>query len=441
MKTHLRAAFAALAFGAVPATGQTPSPEPVRIIQLQQWIAAVRQHTPGTTDAAVAGIRAWNRESLQNVWDDLSATRTLLCERCPAPPHAAKAKTDYVTSGGRPGWRTTYATDHLAALKEFTARVQKGGDINDLLKRGALLHTDIALRAPPIVTWAPTATYRPLQRAIVSVADGQQGGVDEAVDHLEMARRLLELVTADPRTDLRTSPQADQTVRSWYRATLGFLLGRRQLDDTHVRAALQLLPDDASVLFLAAAFHETRAAPRVQNAVVTRSFAGMSVVESPATELRRAEEYFRRALELNPEHFEARLRLGQVLGRLGRHADALVELRASTANSDSLLAYYANLLAGREEDALGNVMGARAAYERAAQLYPRAQTPLLSLSEIDMRSGNRAGAEQWLRPVLTARVPPPLRDDPWTSYFEAAGRNGSALLTAIGAEFPPSARQ
>ena len=435
MRNHFCAAVLALSLGAASATGQPPPPDNSRLGSLTQWMDIAAQHTPGRINQAVATIRDWERESLQSVRDDLAAIRLFLCERCARP--SASFPTSAAAGIGRPAWSATYTRDHLRDL-ETLARDVGRRNINDVLKRGALLHTDIALRAPPIMVWAPTATHRPLMHTVVRVADGQQGGVDEAVDHLEMARRLLDLVTPDPQTDLRTFPERDQTVRSWYRATMAVLLDRRQMDGGHTRAALELLPDDGNVLFMAGAFHETLADPRFQRAVTTRTLSNVSFIESERDELQQAERLFRGALKINPEYAEARLRLGQVLGRLGRHGDSLTELGASLpAIQEPLLIYYANLFIGREEDALGNVARARAAYERAAALFPRAQSPRLALSELEMRQGNRTAAVQLVDMVWGWRVSPQQPEDPWQSYTYSAGRAGEALLAAIGSAFRP----
>jgi tetratricopeptide (TPR) repeat protein len=437
MRTCLRAALVAVAFGSMLAAGQSGSDSAKRIAELQEWMAAAGAHTPGRVDEAVRAMRAWERQSLQNVRDDLAAIRLLLCERCPRPPQADEFRTDAVKVGGRRTWRTVYAAHHIAALTQFASRIGAQLDVNDVVKRGALLHTDVALRAPPVLTWTANADYLPLQRAIIQVADGQQARLEATVDHLAMARHLLELVTLDPRADLNAAPERDQTVRMWYRATMAALLDVSQLDATHIAAALQLLPDEPSVLFLAGAHHETLASPRYQTAVATRSLGDVEVIGSEQEELRRAEDLFRRALKSDPEYVEARLRLGQVTGRLGRHAEALVDLRTASAASDPVLNYYAQMLIGREENALGNATGARAAYERAAALVARAQAPRLALSELELRAGNRSAARRWLDEALTATASTPAVD-PWTFYSQSAGRSAAALLSAVGRLIPPA---
>jgi len=432
MSRHLLAALTALVLGTGQAAAQASPDSNARLAELQQWMGLAAQHAPGRVDDAVTMVRSWSRESLQNVRDDLAAIRLLLCERCVRPTQADKFKTEYVNVDGLPSWRTVYAFRHIGDLTAFVKRVEATLDVNDLLKRGALLHTDVALRAPPIMRFAPSATYLPLQRTVIALGDGGQTGVEETVDHMEMARRLLELVTADPRADLQSAPERDPMVRIWYRATMGALLDRRQLDTSHTLAALQLLPGEGTVLFLAAAQHEALASPRYQRSVATRTIGDTSVIQSEQDELRRAEELFRRALKSDPEYLEAHLRLGQVLGRLGRHEEALTELRLASASSDPLLSYYGQVLIGREHDALGHRVDARTAYESAAKLFPRAQAPLLALSEFEMRSGNQRAAREWLDRALASQTGT-AAIDPWASYLQAAGRMGNAFLSSIGA--------
>ena len=435
MSRQLLAVLTALLLTAGQAAGQVRADSNARLAELQQWMALAAQHTPGRVDEAVSMARSWGRDSLQNVCDDLAAIRLLLCDRCARPPQADKFKTENVQADGQQSWRTVYAIGHIADLTAYVKRAETSLDINDLLKRGAMLHTDVAFRAPPIMTSAPSAIYRPLQKTMIAIGDGGQMGVEEGIDHLEMARRLLDLVTADPRIDLRSAPEHDSMVRTWYRATMAALLNRGQLDLSHTIAALQLMPAESTVLFLAAAQHEALASPRYQRSVATRSLGSNSVIRSERDELSRAEDLFRRALKADPEYVEARLRLGQVLGRLGRHAEALNELRPASESTDSLMSYYGHMLIGREQNALTRVTEARVAYEKAVKLFPRAQAPLLALSEIEMRSGNRAEARRWLDEALKTQEGTPEFRDPWVSYTETAGRVGSALLAAIGAAF------
>ena len=418
-------------------------------------MALVDQHRPGQVDASVERVQFWTRDALQDVRDDLYALRRLICARHSRQPDTrgnacrppeTNVRSDILpetTVGHRSRghireWAGVFTGNHLTELTALVPAVDSR-NINDILKRGALLHTDIALRTTPMVTWSARPIGGFLTRTTVRIVDGRQSGVDVSVDHLAMARRLLDIVTPDPGRDPLTYPERDMTVRDWYRATMAIALGSQEFLLSHERAALELFPDDDQVLFQAGALHEAIAMPQYQG-VSTRRVGGVSLIESADAELRRAEQLLRQALKVNPAHVEARLRLGHVLGQRGRSADALIELRKVEAETtDSLLLYFTSLFVGREEGDVNNLVAARAAYERAASLFPRAQSPHVGLSELSMRSGNRLEAARALDVVWKWDTSREDADDPWTSYPYAAGRDGESMLEAIGRAFPPPA--
>src|SRR5207247_9478776 len=118
-----------------------------------------------------------------------------------------------------------------------------------------------------------------------------------------------------------------------------------------------------------------------------------------------------------PDHVEARLRHGRVLGGLGRHADAAAELRQAIASADdSLLRYYADLFLGAAEEELGHRDAARLAYEQAAALYPDAQSPLVALSRLARRYGDRPGALHAIQRVCALSADAHARHDPGWTY-------------------------
>jgi tetratricopeptide (TPR) repeat protein len=171
----------------------------------------------------------------------------------------------------------------------------------------------------------------------------------------------------------------------------------------HVLDAQHLLPFDPDILFLAACEHETFAASKIQTAaragVVPNGFALDIVADREA--LTRAEALFRRVLSAAPDAIEARLRLGHVLLRLGRYDDAAAELRKAVPllDADAQLQYEGALFLGAAEERLGRYDASRLAFERAASLYPAAQSPWLALSELawpaprSRRSCQRAPAD------------------------------------------------
>src|SRR5688500_10675333 len=48
-------------------------PRDARVDKLQEWIAQVERHHPGTLDAAALTVRTWDRNTLADVRDDMQA--------------------------------------------------------------------------------------------------------------------------------------------------------------------------------------------------------------------------------------------------------------------------------------------------------------------------------------------------------------------------------
>ena len=233
----------------------------------------------------------------------------------------------------------------------------------------------------------------------MEISDGQEIDLHQAAVHWEIARMLLDFVV--PKGDTRPAKGRDEMVRQWYRATAAWM----QLSEDHDRLHLdpaRLFPSDPDILFLSACQRE-------------------------------AEALFRRVLEIKPGHAEARLRYGRVLGGLGKHQESAVELRRAVADlTDPEMLYYANLFLGAAEEALGNRDAARVAYEQAAERFPMAQSPLLALSQLARRYGDRRGALRAIdRLFALEEADRGARDDPWWRYYVAQARDAEDLLGAM----------
>lgn len=206
----------------------------------------------------------------------------------------------------------------------------------------------------------------------------------------------------------------------------------------HLDRAEPLFPDDPDLLFDRGCLYETFAAPRVQTVIQTASLPrGVRVtVAGVSSNLRDAEHYFRRALERDPDLIEARVRLARVLLLRGRPEHARAELlRTIAATEDSVLVYYSQLFLANAEQALGNFDAAREAYVRAAEPFPRAQSPYLGLSYLARRQGDRPAALRAVQHVLSLPADEREREDPWWRYDACAGPNADALLAAVRAQF------
>ena len=188
----------------------------------------------------------------------------------------------------------------------------------------------------------------------------------------------------------------------------------------HLTRARLIFPSDPQLLLVSAHLHDRFASPLLQTAAqsIQDTKDIKSDIGTERAELQRAETLYRQALAVAPGNAEARVRLARVLSRLGRHREAVAELKS--AASDQLSAeyrYYAELFAGSDEEALGNFNAARAAFQRAVGLFPEAQSPRLALSQLARRQGNKAEARAQLE-LLSTPGNGGAREDPWWKYYE-----------------------
>jgi hypothetical protein len=437
-----------------------------RLDRLQRWLKAVDRHEPGEQDEALAEVAAWTNTELRGLWVDVDVLsqlmrnvrlnrflvqaegqrtpievrytsfqhRQLIAFACAAA--AMLADRDCIE------FKATNSLDAglIRLAQRADAQRARTGDVNYVVRRGALLHGDIAMLHPraPVEPFGSSSTpsVGPTTWRI-DISDGRSLDVGMSAAHWDIARLALDQVRS-PGTD-KPAPGRDAMVRAWYRATASWMQYREDHDTIHLDQARRIFPDDPDLLFLSGCQRETYAGPAIQ--VATRSVAlpaGLSMaIESERGELRQAEGFFRRALALRSDMGEAHLRLGRVLGQQGHHADAAAELRQALAiDDDDALRYFGELFLGAEEEALGRFDAARDAFEKAAALFPSAQSPLIGLSEVARRRGDRAGALAAMQKVFELpNAGDSGRDDPWWIYHTAQARNSDALLNAVRAPF------
>jgi hypothetical protein len=409
-RAGLLAACVALSTSSVFA-GQGPASPRVlsRVDRLEAWLSAVEQHRSGTVDGWVLGVRDWDAAALELLRVDLGTVVSMI----------------------REPKRVVYDGPELTRLKAIALGVVLRGGENRILKRGAMLHTDVAILAP----FKSIPSRKPVDgpvRISVRVKDGPQTDVDR---HFEFGRKLLDSVQVQAARDARKGPGEDQTVRLWYIAVGSYLQAVGDMDFGHVERSLQLFPRDAEVLFFAACLQEMASSPQGQSVLqaIGPSKGMISGVRDEGAALREAERLFRQALDRDPLHVETRLRLGRVLGRRGRHEEAARELRQARAATESmLLQYYANMFMGAELEALGRTKEAREAYELAADTYEKARAPRLALSAMAARAGDRREALRVIELVLRRPSVEP-EDDPWGGYYTAQGRATDVLLGQLRA--------
>lgn len=382
---------------------QAGPPVPV----LRRWIAAVLTHHPGEIDQALQDVAAMPATTFKALIADLETTL-------------------------RQDFRDRHARD-------------------DVRRRGALLHTDIALLLPDLAAaFKPSDAVTPprsseLDRMGRPVAKPATASLDYLVDgryiasdvesgHWPFAAQLLAGIM---------DASSDEFVRLWYRAVAATFLREYRLGNAtfHIQRAKEVLPRDPIMLFYAGALQETLASGRVRQsyAVPTQKLEStmgrftVSDAEAPTATnlLAAAERNFRDAVKYGAPA-EAQLRLGRITGLLGKHAEAVNLLTGGAVPAlDGRLAYLRELFLGTEYEALGRSEDAGAAFHRAAALSPTAQSPLIALSDLMRRSGNRAGAVDAVRRLEALPAEPSERADPWWDYHRSYAADASEQLAAV----------
>jgi tetratricopeptide (TPR) repeat protein len=341
--------------------------------KLEIWLSAVRSHSPGRDDQAVERIAPWPRGDLEDV----------VAEAKPLP---------FVDA--------------------------------PLLKRAALLHTDIA-----VLHRTESGYSLPSDgRALAAVNDGSFVGKRAGTFHWRIARRILDLV------------EPDDDVLLWYRATSAFLQSWREYSELtpHLERARDLFPRDGVLLLYEGSVHAAYAGPRVQNWLQTMSPAGdrgPRPIGDARVELKDAAGRFKKALSLDPSLAEASIRLACVRGLTGHHEQAAADLRRVAERQLSpRLQYLAWLLLGREEMTLGRSPAARHAFAQAATLFPEAQSPRLGLSLLARLAGDREGSREALDVLAETAA---RGDDPWWTFNERHEPDADELLAQMRRRLAP----
>jgi tetratricopeptide (TPR) repeat protein len=311
------------------------------------------------------------------------------------------------------------------------------GDASRLLKRAAVLHTDIATLVDPRLKAPPGASPVPGPGVSILINDGRFSSYDTDGVQWDFTRRVLDHVPP--------GPSHDAAVRTWYRAVAAYHVHHLDYGELgrHLGHARRTLRDDAVLAMMAGVRHQAFASARVQASLATIALPpGMQLaVGERDRELRAARQAFQEALTLDPGLVEARVRLGRALADEGRPAEAADQLRAALAVADDpVLQYLAALFLGEQEAALGHGEDAASAFERARASYPTAPSPHLALSHLARARGDRGAAMAALDRAMRL-AGSRAADDPWWSFASSSGRDWEAQLDAarlaLAAEVSP----
>ena len=466
LRVSVAAALASLALSARFSQAQ---PKAVRvpdgrIEQLSVWLKSLDRHVPGEADEASDVVSSWSNEQLQTLWVDVSNLVALM-------RHTDAGRFVFTPVGSRNQVLIDYTPLQLARLRAFAcagagllnddavcikiraaqsvdaelralavhARASRdAGDPNYTIRRGALMHADIAMAGPLSKTPVDTRPSLAPQSFLMRTSDGQAQDLGQVAIHWEIGRMLLDDVR--PKGALKPSPSTDEMVRLWYRSTAAWMQKGEHLNRTHLGHARQIFPHDADVLFLLGCLHETFADAQVQGAVKSAVLPSDVVMDmlDERTELKLAEDILRDALAARPEDAEARMRFGRVVALRGRYAEAVSEINRaidSMSEGDAAQRYYAHLFLAAALEGAGRFEESRTAYQRAAALFPKAQSPLIGLSELARRQGDRRSALEAMQHVFEL---PPLEDerlDPWWGYHVYQARNAEQLLSDLWKPF------
>ena len=360
-------------------------PTPVRTAQpdhpdIQRWLRLLQQHRAGASDQSVADASRWT-------------------------------------------W---------SRLGPVLGKIQQHGLPPVVLRTAALL-TDIAVHVP--LDERPSGSEDGF--AIIA-EDGERRGMGALDPHLAAARRLLDAVGSDP-----SQPQLRAEVIAWYRAVSAMLASRHNLADwkPHIVRSLNRFPDDPGLLFDAGCFHETFGSPVMQAAMrgpaaPSSEKASAALLRqsqtSSATLLAEAEKYFKHAAERDPRLGEAHVRRGRLLRLRGRATEATGELeQALRLELTDTVKYYAHLFLGEVLAEAGQTDQALSSFEAAAALFPDAQSPHLSISQLAMDQRDTARSRASIDKVLAAERASEKAFDPWWVYNRGSGRDVEIIYPAF----------
>jgi tetratricopeptide (TPR) repeat protein len=379
----------------VSRAGTEPARDPFK--DLDAWFSAVDLHAPGLADEAAQAIAPWTAERLTLTLDDLVALRKQMAIYKQRPGAEVRLRARRLQPGD------------VELLCRITTSERVAGDLDRVIRRGAVLHADIGRFARDLPLSPGTTDI------LVRTTDARQASVDPGTAHWQFGRDLL--------AQLQPDPPSPRFKAAWYLATAAHMHAERMMTlvDQHLSHARRVVPEDVDILFSGACALESLASRRVQAelAAITPP-PGYRFALRPARPMEdEAIALFGRVLASDRDRREARVRRARLVGLHGGHEEAAADLRQSLqAPLPEPLAYFAWLFLGDEELALGHRAAAAEGYERAAALFPNAASPVVALARLAREYGDRpalAGALQrwWALPSDGL--------DPWADYYFMQG--------------------
>jgi tetratricopeptide (TPR) repeat protein len=269
-------------------------------------------------------------------------------------------------------WKPDEITTAVDELKQFSTP-------DEDLWAAILLHTELAVTAP----------FR--------------GDLDGKDFHLQVTSELIQMT--NERAGLH---------RRWLLA-MGYYYLSQLEEDLAVASferALELFPNDGQILVALGSVRETMsllqgsgsseipdstdgALPPTNSSQYRSMVAKMRGYSVSHSQLKEAETFYRKALELDHANAEAHLRLGRVLQQSGQEDEALQELSWVIENSsNSSYKGTAHLFKGRVLEGRQQYGDALLHFREAVRWQPNWQTAQLALGHALHRAGERRSSKQ-----------------------------------------------
>ena len=467
MAIRARIALLPLLLWTLPATVHAQRQSKESLEAIARWAQAVNEHVPGQPDASVAQIAAMTYTARRDLHTAHALFMRVLTEQGLVITHGEIDKA--VTRLARalradPGGATFVrraAVLHLDALV-FAGRFPRPRDDapppppprSQRIDGQRIPVSDGRSRPPPLLR----------NERVVLTRDGEVLGETPADWNLPFARSLLDEFFRPRQTP--TAPQpcagdvADALQRAgrgvgdcrivsaetfpllpedigfagaWYHAAAAFLFATGKNGDAtdHLQDGARVLPDDPRVLFDRGTYAETLGLPiyqAVQEEAGARPNAFIARIPAEAKTNEAAEQLYRRALEVDPENHEARVRLARLLDHRGQRDEAASQIAHVLDEQPSgVVGYYALTIAGRVAAGRSRYEEALDYYRRAAAMYRGAQSALLGASHAALMLGDVAATLEPLEVIGDGLG----EADPWLDYQLGAGRDVNRLLIAL----------
>jgi tetratricopeptide (TPR) repeat protein len=300
------------------------------------------------------------------------------------------------------GWSEADMKAELVTLRSQMRKM--GGHLPEgPLRAAVMLHTD-------------REAYERLQSPVVETV--RECGINQ---HGGYARSLIPLLV------VQTDTSRD-FARRWLMAMALSSQWDLCLDDVErwTREGLKWFPKDAELLLIQGTASETSA--------TLSPLPGGFGVDQRRIALTKAARDLEAAVALDPDLHEARVRLGRVLWKLEKPAEARVALATALERAkDPWVLYLAHLFLARVLEDGKDLPGAVEHYRAALAIDPRAQAAAVGLSEVLLLQGEEGESREVMNEAMR-HAPRAQPRDPYLSFHLGRANLAEEMLDALRQE-------